>query len=108
MTSTDCLHTMFAELRATMPPLPSLVSDGDRRTQWLASVTQVIQAMPTPTQQWACLTELAALLVTTRYPGLALSQAYAWLAQQCGLEHVLPQVQADQLRQALNEHTPGA
>ena len=59
--------------------------------------------MPTHTRQWACLTELADLLVTTRYVGMPLSLAYTWLAKECQLEHVLAQVQAEQLRQAMNE-----
>lgn len=94
---------MFNELRRDLPPLPSLISDADARTIWLASLAQVLQAMNNPEQQWACLTLVAQDVVAHRYPGLPLNQAYSWLAQQCGLDHVLGQVQADHLKQALKE-----
>lgn len=103
MNDHDVLTVLYAELRDTMPSLPSLVSDADARMTWLAHVAQVVQAMPTPTQQWACLTDLADLLVTTRYPGMPIMTAYHWLARECRLEHVLAQAREEQLRQAMHE-----
>lgn len=99
----DCLQAMFEELRTTIPPLPALLSDADARQGWLSSVALVIGAMKKPAQQWAALTVLAQDLVTTRYPDLPLALAYGVLAEQCGLTHVLAQVQAEHLKQALEQ-----
>lgn len=100
---TDVLQAMYEELRATLPPLPALISDADRRSAWLAHLAQVVGAMQSPEQQWAALVQISNDLVTTRYPGLPMALAYAWLAQQCGLEHVLRIVQAQHLKDAREE-----
>ena len=76
---------MFTELRAQLPPLPSLVSDGDLRCHWLSAMRQLLQAMP-PEPRWACTVLLANDLVTTRYHGMPLSMAYGWLAKEFGVE----------------------
>ena len=76
----DCLTTMFEELRSQLPPLPHM-SHGDERVAWLSAVKQVVRAMP-PTQQRACCVLLADDLVKFRYPGMQLSLAYAWLSKE--------------------------
>ena len=86
MTSTDAVQEMFNELRSQLPPLPSLNSDADARTNWLSGMAQIIQALPSAEQRWACVVLLANDLVTLRYPGMPLSMAYAWLAKELGVE----------------------
>lgn len=99
----DVLTTLYNELRTQLPPLPAMMTDGDRRTTWLANLAQVLQAMKTPEQQWACLTDIADHLNATQYPGLPLAVTYGWLAQQCQLEHVLPLVQATHRAEAMKD-----
>ncbi len=82
----DCIQEMFNELRSQLPPLPSLNCDADARTNWLSGMAQIIAAMPTPEQRWACVVLLANDLVTLRYPGMQLSMAYSWLAKELGVE----------------------
>ena len=81
----DCLLAMFDELRTQLPPLPALVSDADARTQWLSAMRQVVQALPTKRQRTAAVIQLADDLVTSRYPGLPLAMACAWLCDQFGI-----------------------
>ena len=84
-TSCDCLLAMFTELRAQLPPLPDLVSDGDARSAWLSAMRGVIQALPTRQQRAAAVIQLADDLVTLRYPGMPLSMAVGWLCGQFGI-----------------------
>ena len=83
----DCVHEMFTELRRDLPSLPHLAC-GDERVAWLSAVKQVIHAMPTPEQQWACCVLLANDLIIHRYPGLELSVAYGWLAKELEVPYV--------------------
>lgn len=86
MTSTDAVQEMFNELRSQLPPLPSLVSNADARMAWLSGMAQIIAALPTAEQRWACVVLLANDLVTLRYPGMPLPMAYGWLAKELGVE----------------------
>ena len=86
----DCIQELFNELRSQLPPLPSLVSNADARMAWLSGMAQIIAALPTAEQRWACVVLLANDLVTLRYPGMPLSMAYGWLAKELGVETPCP------------------
>jgi len=71
----DVVVTMFDELRAQRPP----VYDADRWNAWLASLAQVVQAVPRFEQRWACVALLADD-VAAALPGVPVGMAFRSLA----------------------------
>ena len=73
----DVMNAMFDDLRAQRPP----VYDADRWSAWLASLAQVVQAMPRFEQRWA-LVALLANDVVRAVPGVPVGMAFRSLAPQ--------------------------
>ena len=96
----DCIHAMFQELRAQLPPLPALISDGDARQQWLQGMRSMIQSMPTQRQRAAAVILLSNDLITMRYPGMPLATACKWLCEQFGLTFEALDLQDEEQEQA--------
>jgi hypothetical protein len=82
--STDCLMTLYEELRRDMPGLPELISSADERTTWLLAMKQVILAMPRK-EQLPSVWQVSQDLSSLRYPSLPPSMIFGWLLGQFGL-----------------------
>ena len=80
----DVMMELFAEHRANLPPLPSLISDGDQRATWMRDMKDLLQAMR-PAPRAACLILVANDLVTLRYPGMRLDFAVRFLCREFGM-----------------------
>ena len=76
MTRTDSLYAILLDVRKARP----LVADAKALDAWLAALTQLIQALPTPHARWAAVV-LVANDLARAMPGIPLSLTYGWLVQ---------------------------
>lgn len=73
---TDCLVTMFEDLRKQRPPC----YDADRWQAWIAQMREAVQALPRFDQRWASVGLLADDLMRAM-PGMPLPMAFGWLSR---------------------------
>lgn len=81
----DALNEMLTDLRAQLPPLPDLISNGDARQNWLHSMGMLIRELPTRQQRTAAAIQVADDWCTLRYPGMPISLMVMWLCPQFGI-----------------------
>ena len=89
----DCLTTLFEDLRRQRPTMLDFLSNGDRRQNWLHSLGEVIHALP-PHAQWAAVLTVATDIAMLTYPGAPITALYNWLIREWHLEAMDAQVKA--------------